>query len=79
MIDLISGSVKKGIDSMEVIIEEDGGEDFRTVYLDKDDICIYCEQQYGCPLIECLSNGLVEATSDIKVIDCAHYLKFDGM
>ncbi len=63
---------------MEVITERCDGEDFRTVYLDKDDICIYCEQQYGCPLIECLSNGLVEATSDIKVIDCAHYLKFDG-
>lgn len=79
MIDLIFGLVKKGIDSMECIIEEDGKDTFRTVYLNKDDICIYCEQQYGCPLIECLSNGLVEATSDIKVIDCAHFAKFDGV
>ena len=64
---------------MEVVIEGDDEDIYRTVYLDKDDICIYCEQQYGCPLIECLSNGLVEAQDDIKVVDCAHYLKFDGM
>jgi hypothetical protein len=61
---------------MEVEIDDD----VRSVVLDSDDICIYCEQQYGCPLIECLANGLVEATSSgIKVLDCAHYRMFDGV
>lgn len=64
---------------MEVLIEEYDDGVNRTVYLDKQDICMWCEQQYGCPLIECLANGLVEATSDIKVVDCAHYIKFNGM
>ena len=62
---------------MEVI--RDIEDDSRTVYLDKDDICVWCEEQYGCPLIECLSNGLVEATSDIKVKECAHYQRFNGI
>ena len=62
---------------MEVEYDEEEG--FRTVYIDKDDICMYCEQQYGCPLIECLSNGLVTANEPIKVLDCRHYLKFDNM
>ena len=60
---------------MEVETEEG----FRSVILDKDDACIYCEQQYGCPLIECLANGLVTATSEIKVVDCAHYKMFNGL
>ena len=65
---------------MECIVENDGQEEYRTIYLDKDDICIWCEQQYGCPLIECLSNGLVNmADEDIKVSDCSHFLKFDGV
>lgn len=60
---------------MEVMIEGLGGEDEiqRTVYLDKEDICVDCEQQYGCPLIECLANGLVVYTEPIRVCDCAHY------
>lgn len=62
---------------MEVVIDEE--ENYRTVYINKDDVCVYCEQQYGCPLIECLSNGLVEATSDILVKDCAHYRMFNGL
>lgn len=49
----------------------------RTVYLNQDDICIDCQQQYGCPLIECLANGLVEQTQPIKVVDCRHYFKFN--
>ena len=61
---------------MEVEIDE---EDYRTVYIDKDDICVYCEQQYGCPLIECLSNGLVTATEPIHVIDCVHFKMFDNV
>lgn len=56
-------------------VEIDDG--YRSVVIDRNDICIYCEQQYGCPLIECLANGLVEATSDINVVDCAHYKMFD--
>ena len=64
---------------MEVLIEDDGEEITRTVYLNKDDICVWCEQQYGCPLIECLSNGLVESVEGgIRVSDCAHYVKFNG-
>lgn len=64
---------------MEVILEDDGEEVNRTVYIDKQDICVWCEQQYGCPLIECLANGLVEPTDDIRVVDCAHYTRFDGV
>ena len=64
---------------MEVLLEGDEDEVSRTVYLDKEDICMWCEQQYGCPLIECLANGLVEPASDIRVVDCAHYIKFDRM
>jgi len=59
-------------------VELDKEEDFRTVYINKDDICMYCEQQYGCPLIECLANGLVEAKEPIMVIDCRHYKMFNG-
>lgn len=60
---------------MNTEIDNEGN---RTVYLDKNtDICIYCEQQYGCPLIECLSLGLVEQTDGIEVTDCAHYVMFD--
>lgn len=61
---------------MEVVEDEEG---YKTVYINKDDICVYCEQQYGCPLIECLSNGLVEATSDILVKECAHYQTFGNI
>lgn len=61
---------------MEVEINEDDLS--RSVFIDKNDICVYCEQQYGCPLIECLSSGLVEAISGgIKVTDCAHFKMFD--
>lgn len=59
---------------MEVEIDDE----FRSVVLNREDICMYCEQQYGCPLIECLANGLVEATSGgINVRDCTHYKMFD--
>jgi len=61
---------------MEVELDN---EDFKTVYIDKDDICIYCEQQYGCPLIECLSNGLVELVEPIRVTDCEHFVRFDSL
>lgn len=61
---------------MEVEIDN---EEYRSVIINRDDICIYCEQQYGCPLIECLANGLVEATSGgINVLDCAHFRMFNG-
>ena len=71
MIIHISGLERSG---MEVEIDDE----FRSVVINRDDICIYCEQQYGCPLIECLANGLVEATSGgINVLDCAHYKMFD--
>lgn len=57
-------------------VEIDDG--FRSVVLNHDDECIWCEQQYGCPLIECLANGLVEATSGgLRVLDCTHYKMFD--
>ena len=62
---------------MEVEIEEYGDEVFRSVYLNPQDRCVSCEQQYGCPLIECLANGLVDATSGINVLDCAHYRLFE--
>lgn len=58
-------------------MEVDTNEESRTVFIDKNDICVWCEQQYGCPLIECLANGLVEATSGINVVDCAHYRMFN--
>ena len=71
MIIHISGLERSG---MEVEIDDE----FRSVVINRDDICIYCEQQYGCPLIECLANGLVEATSGgINVLDCAHYKMVD--
>lgn len=59
---------------MELEIDEEGN---RTVYLNNYDMCMYCEQQYGCPLIECIANGLVKPTSDIEVYGCAHYKMFD--
>ena len=55
------------------------GEDDRTVFVDKGDICYYCENQYGCPLIECLNNGLVTATEPIEVLDCAHFKIFNNI
>lgn len=73
MINPISGLGRR---DMKVEIDD---EEYKTVYIERDDICIYCEQQYGCPLIECLANGLVEATSGgINVLDCAHYKMFNG-
>lgn len=62
---------------MEVEIDDE--DDYRMVYINNGDRCYSCEQQYGCPLIECLSNGLVEATSGgINVVDCAHYRMFNN-
>lgn len=49
----------------------------RTVYIDKEDICVWCEQQYGCPLIECLAEGLVIQEEPIRVCDCRHYKMTD--
>lgn len=60
---------------MEVEIDR---EDNRTVYINDNDICIHCEQRYGCPLIECLSSGLVTATEPIDILDCAHFKIFNG-
>lgn len=59
---------------MELEIDDEGN---RTVWLNNYDSCIDCEQQYGCPLIECIANGLVEPTCDIEVYDCAHKVMFD--
>lgn len=55
---------------METDIDNEGN---RTVYINNNDICISCNNQYGCPLIECLSNGLVEQDERINVVDCQHY------
>lgn len=57
---------------MQFDINEDGIE---TTYLNDDDICWICENQYGCPLIECLNRGLVIPTEDIQVRDCALFRK----
>lgn len=60
---------------MEVEIEEYGDQTAtRTVYITEDDKCSSCNARYGCPLIECLSNGLVIPTTDIKVVDCEHFI-----
>jgi hypothetical protein len=59
---------------METEIDNEGN---RTVYINSGDACIYCEQQYGCPLIECLSNGLVVQDERIDVIDCQHFKMLD--
>lgn len=60
---------------MELEIDNEGN---RTVYINKRDICVYCEQQYGCPLIECLANGLVDINCEaIDVVDCQHYKMLD--
>lgn len=48
-----------------------------TVFVDTNDLCVYCEKRYGCPLIECLGNGLVTATEPIEVLDCAHFKAFE--
>lgn len=59
---------------METEIDNEGN---RTVYINGGDVCIYCEQQYGCPLIECLSAGLVTQDERIDVIDCQHFKMLD--
>lgn len=59
---------------METEIDNEGN---RTVYINSKDICVWCEQQYGCPLIECLSLGLVEQNDGIEVTDCRHFVMFD--
>lgn len=41
-----------------------------TVFVNDDDICWCCKNQYGCPLIECINRGLVIPTEDIMVKDC---------
>lgn len=52
------------------------GEINRTVYLDKEDMCWDCKQQYGCPLIECLANGLVIPTVlNINVAECRNFYR----
>lgn len=64
---------------MEVMydVDEMDGSVNRTVMLSSDDQCIWCEQQYGCPLIECLANGLVFADDEFNIIDCVHYKMMD--
>lgn len=54
-------------------------DDSITVFIDKNDLCVWCENQYGCPLIECLNNGLVTATEPIEVLDCAHFKMFNNI
>lgn len=62
---------------METELYEDDDKVKRTVYIDNEDVCMYCEQQYGCPLIECLAEGLVEQSEPIRVCDCRHYKMMD--
>lgn len=52
-------------------------EDDITVFVDDGDLCAYCGKRFGCPLIECLGNGLVTATEPIQVLDCAHFEMFN--
>lgn len=55
---------------MEFDVNELGVE---TTYLNEDDLCWTCKNQYGCPLIECLNRGLVIPTEDIIVTECELY------
>ena len=42
-----------------------------TTYIDSNDICMVCKNQYGCPLIECLNRGLVVMNCDcIEISQC---------
>lgn len=45
-----------------------------TVFVNDDDICWCCKNQYGCPLIECINRGLVIPTEDIMVKDCKLFI-----
>lgn len=47
-----------------------------TTYIDSDDICIDCKNQYGCPLIECLNLNLVQAFEPFTVKDCKLFEEF---
>lgn len=60
---------------MEVVEEIYGdGEVNRSVNIDIEDMCWDCKQRYGCPLIECLANGLVIPTvPDINVVECRNF------
>lgn len=60
---------------MEVLKQSD---DDITVFISQDDICDECSNRYGCPLIECLGNGLVTAAEPIDVLDCAHFIPFNN-
>lgn len=45
-----------------------------TVYIDLEDMCWSCINQYGCPLIECLNRGLVVmGDDDITIAECELY------
>jgi len=41
-----------------------------TVYLDDDDSCFICRNQYGCPLIECLNRNIVSMEEPIIITEC---------
>ena len=59
---------------MEVEIEELDDERInRSVMVSDNDMCWDCKNQYGCPLIECLANGLVVPTDEILVLECHHF------
>ena len=70
MISLTFGLGRIGLDSMEFETNEYNEP---TLYLDFDDLCWLCKNQYGCPLIECINLGLVVPTGDIKVGKCELY------
>lgn len=52
---------------MEVSINEEGQP---TTYLDSDDSCFFCKNQYGCPLIECINRGIVQMDEPIIITEC---------
>lgn len=59
---------------MDVVYEELDDEQInRSVMVSDKDMCWDCKNQYGCPLIECLANGLVEPTNEILVVECHHF------
>lgn len=55
-------NVDFGFNSVEVIIS------------DKDN-CFSCKCRNTCPLIECLSNGIVSLDTPVDVVQCGHYVK----
>ena len=47
-----------------------------NVELEEDDVCVDCKGRFGCPLIETLSQGIVEFSEDVTslhVEDCVRF------